>query len=453
TNAVPVDGRHSLPLVYVGLGKAEDYPGKDVAGKLALVSRGEITFAEKVANATKAGAWGVLIFNNRPGLLLAGAGNPGEVSIHGLTIEQQPGLALVDLLQRGPVQVEVSGTAVSPYFYDLLLPEPQRVPPALGYRIDPDNTATIDTAYTSDTATALGTDVRHIARPWPTFSVAFAREVPRPLRRTYLVSANDTRWWHIAWSNAPFDGEFDSSFVRYRGREHLTEQWFGRPSRPGVSALADTQVTRTGDEFTMAVFPFSDAGGHYGWNSAGDEYTTKLYAGNELLHESGAPPIGTFPALSTPATYRLTLDAKRSAPWSLYATETNTSWTFGSRRPPPNRTENPALPQVDYRIPLDERNRAFAGVMYPLALRVGHVPGASGRDIREVQAWMSANDGATWQRIDLIRLGHGTVIALVRHPRLADTTGAISLRVRATDAAGNGVDQTVIRAYGLKSLG
>jgi len=268
-----------------------------------------------------------------------------------------------------------------------------------------------------------------------------------------VVSANDTRWLHVAWANAPFDGEFDSSYVRYQGREQRSEQWFGRPSRPGASALADTQVSRTGDEFSMALFPFSDSGGHFGWHTTGDEYTTTLHAGDQLLYQADTPPIGALPAVPTPATYRLTLNAKRSAPWSLYSTETTTTWTFASRRPPDGRTEHPALPQVDYRVPLDELNRAFAGHAYPLVLRVGQVPGAPARDIREVAAWASFNDGATWSRIDLLRLGHGIVLALVRHPRLADTTGAVSLRVRATDTAGNSVDQTLIRSYGLKAVG
>jgi len=51
---------------YANLGKPEDFEGKDFTGKLALIKRGEITFSEKVANATKAGAIGAVIFNSRP---------------------------------------------------------------------------------------------------------------------------------------------------------------------------------------------------------------------------------------------------------------------------------------------------------------------------------------------------------------------------------------------------
>jgi subtilisin family serine protease len=451
SNALPVDGRHNLPLVYVGLGKPEEYAGRDVRGKIALISRGELTFAEKIANATKAGAWGALIFNNRPGLLLAGAGNPGEVSIRGFTIDQQPGQMLVEMLQRGPVRLQVSGTAISPYAYDLLLPEPQRIPPGLRYTIDRGTTAEIDTRYTADVAGVRGTDVRHISRPWPTFSVGFVRDVPRPLRRTYLVSANDTEWWHIAWSNAPFDGEFAHEYVRYQPRQLLSESWFGRVSRPGVSGLYGDQVTRSGDEFSMAVFPQSDSGGHYGWATTGDVVGTKLFSGTQLLKQTATAPIGTFPALANPARYRLELTSKRLNAWSKYSTDTFTTWVFNSSRPAEGQEERPPLVQVDYELALDDLNLTAAQSASTFRLRPGYIPGATGPGITNTQAWVSFNDGGTWRRVDLTDAGGGSLQGTVQHPRLENTTGAVSLRVRAVDGAGNSVDQTLIRAYGLKN--
>lgn len=56
-------------VVAVGLGKPEDYQGKDVQGKIALIQRGELTFNEKVHNAKAAGAISAFIYNNVDGLL------------------------------------------------------------------------------------------------------------------------------------------------------------------------------------------------------------------------------------------------------------------------------------------------------------------------------------------------------------------------------------------------
>ena len=48
------------------LGKAEDFT-EEAKGKIALISRGEITFQEKVTNANNAGATAVIIYNNVDG--------------------------------------------------------------------------------------------------------------------------------------------------------------------------------------------------------------------------------------------------------------------------------------------------------------------------------------------------------------------------------------------------
>ncbi|HEM3025275.1 TPA: S8 family serine peptidase [Streptococcus suis] len=53
--------------VYAGIGQASDFDGLNLIGKLALIKRGTISFSEKIANATAAGAVGVVIFNSRPG--------------------------------------------------------------------------------------------------------------------------------------------------------------------------------------------------------------------------------------------------------------------------------------------------------------------------------------------------------------------------------------------------
>lgn len=54
-------------FVYVGLGAPEDFEGKDLEGKIALISRGEFAFVDKAENAKNAGAVGAIIFNNIAG--------------------------------------------------------------------------------------------------------------------------------------------------------------------------------------------------------------------------------------------------------------------------------------------------------------------------------------------------------------------------------------------------
>lgn len=55
----------TAPLINCGAGYPEDFPA-EVKGRIALMERGDLTFAEKVQNAVAAGAIGVVIYNSDP---------------------------------------------------------------------------------------------------------------------------------------------------------------------------------------------------------------------------------------------------------------------------------------------------------------------------------------------------------------------------------------------------
>ena len=94
-----------------GVGRAEDFAGLDLAGKVALVRRGEITFTEKAQNAAAAGAAACLIYNNAPGSLLP--------AVEGLTIpcaaiSQEDGAFLLELAgAEGQGTLSIQGGAVT----------------------------------------------------------------------------------------------------------------------------------------------------------------------------------------------------------------------------------------------------------------------------------------------------------------------------------------------------
>ena len=83
----------TLPYVMVpGLGDVEDYTGLDVAGKIAVVQRGVLSFSDKANYAAAAGAVGCIIYNNESGSLLPGLGE--TVSIGTVGISQADGQKL-----------------------------------------------------------------------------------------------------------------------------------------------------------------------------------------------------------------------------------------------------------------------------------------------------------------------------------------------------------------------
>lgn len=89
-------------LVDAGLGKKEDFAKVSVTGKFALIQRGEITFLEKVKNAADAGAQGVVLYNNAPGLVQGALTSDGSVlPVYVAMIEQKTGETIKGAIAGG----------------------------------------------------------------------------------------------------------------------------------------------------------------------------------------------------------------------------------------------------------------------------------------------------------------------------------------------------------------
>lgn len=98
----------TAPLVHVtahgagGAGcAAEDFAGRRVAGRVALVERGDCTFAAKQANAAAAGAAAVLVYNSEPGGLTGTLGDPDPAALPTGGVSREDGLALAAALAEG----------------------------------------------------------------------------------------------------------------------------------------------------------------------------------------------------------------------------------------------------------------------------------------------------------------------------------------------------------------
>lgn len=104
-------------LVDAGLGKPENFAGLDLTGKIALISRGEIAFGDKVKNAMKAKAAGVIIYNNEAGSLKGTLGlDEGKtIGVPAFSIEQSVGLDLVAELKKGSVVTSTLTTIATNY--------------------------------------------------------------------------------------------------------------------------------------------------------------------------------------------------------------------------------------------------------------------------------------------------------------------------------------------------
>ncbi|WP_196140946.1 S8 family serine peptidase [Aliikangiella sp. G2MR2-5] len=75
-----------------GLGEATD---NGASGKICVISRGNITFHDKVKNCEDSGGIGAIIYNNEPGMLYGTLGDTNTTSIPAVGATQEDGAALV----------------------------------------------------------------------------------------------------------------------------------------------------------------------------------------------------------------------------------------------------------------------------------------------------------------------------------------------------------------------
>ena len=102
---------------------------------------------------------------------------------------------------------------------------------------------------------------------------------------------------------------------------------------------------------------------------------------------------------------------------------------------------------------LSSTNSSPRGVKWKFGVRVAMPPGVRSATVSTPRVDISWDAGKTWSRLPVTACQHyapsttgGTAasctVSVTNH-----TTGAASLRVRAADAAGRSVDQTIMTAY------
>ncbi|WP_407659324.1 S8 family serine peptidase [Jiangella rhizosphaerae] len=452
SNSALLDGSFELPMVYAGLGRPSDFAGVDVEGKIALIQRGEITFLEKMHNAAAAGAKLVMIFNNVAGPLPI-AGDPSTVPTMSMTREE--GQALLALLDQGPVTAAVEAIPVSPYLYDLVLVEPDVVPPALDYVVDSSTTTRIDVDYHSHVDDHGIGELRHKWRPWDAFSFGFLRRTVAPQSRVEYVSGGDTLWAQYLYGAStdadPFGFPLQSAPRTYENGSSLSDAWLRQVLAPGLLPVdfgaESAAAYRYGDEVTLRLPEWTDGHGHWGAAvPAVDTPSFRLFADGALV-ASGGRADGTFAVPSSPSTLRVELDVSRpAAPWWLASTSTSTAWTV----PSSSVDEPTALPllTLDYDVDVSLLNVAAKPGAQVVDLTVGHQPGAAGvAPVAGATVAVSFDDGMRWQPARVVPRGDGSFRALV--PRVPSSATHLSLRVEAWDRAGNRIEQEVLRAYAL----
>ena len=105
-------GGITADLADAGIGRPDDVRGRPVAGKVALVGRGTLSFRDKAMNAAAAGAAAVIIYNSRAEAFVGTIGG-ADVKIPVVSISGAEGLQLLDLVRSGTVTVHLNVQTMS----------------------------------------------------------------------------------------------------------------------------------------------------------------------------------------------------------------------------------------------------------------------------------------------------------------------------------------------------
>jgi hypothetical protein len=219
------------------------------------------------------------------------------------------------------------------------------------------------------------------------------------------------------------------------------ETWFGPVVRP--AAAPGLVSTRTGDRLSLRIPSFVDAAGHY---TIGEATSASAVLSRDGQVVSELPDAWQDVITNSgDSAYKLDLSTARVDPdgeWN-WGTSTRTIWDFRSKKV--SETTATALPllQVDYEVPTDLTGRVAARP-HLIRFKVHQQAGVAAPRSTSLQAQVSFDEGKTWRRIVTAGV-HGHYVAVVPAGK-----GTVSLRVVASDNAGNKISQTVIRAYGLK---
>lgn len=435
----------TLEVVEAGAGKAEDYAGLDVKGKIALVHPSD-KGAQDVKAAVAAGAAMMLIAPEQGTqwwTKFTGRGTRLPLPVLVLSPTQRD--QLTARMAAGPVSLRVSGVENSSYTYDVVQVSKDRVPDAVVHEVSRANSTTVNARYHEMGGEAWAKEQRFAWRPWQDYTIVESqRELHTPQHRTETISSGspDTLWrQHVlhffSWDTLnPINGGAVHAIRSYAPGEHVNYDWFGPVVRPAVPAGAVS--SRTADALSLRVAELAGQAGTTYDRTRDSESTMQLFENGELI-ASGAHAWGTHTARMPSADYRLNLSVSRTkdSSWA-FSTRTDTTWRFRSSRPASGESATVPLLQVDYAVPAGLDHQVAVGSVGPLSLKVGSATAVKG--------WASFDDGTSWQALDLVRNDKGEWSAPVTHPAAA---GHVSLKVQASDAAGNSIEQTVIRAYGV----
>ncbi|WP_255950924.1 S8 family serine peptidase [Streptomyces odontomachi] len=455
-------GTSHLGVVYAGKGTEADYAGLDAKGKAVVVTYDRTASvddqpaadAAQAEAAVAAGARLLLVVGDSAGRLSNWFGSTDLVTdtpIEVASLRATAGAVLIKAAEHPGLQLKLTSTPASPYVYDLVDRHDGAIPATgLTYRPEQRDLARFDSRFAGRTD-APGYNGRYDMEDFDRYGAGFDTIQQLGTARTDWVTPGRGKFTWYEQSGIVDVVEERAPLADPEPGSRTADQWLSPVIHPrlGDSVLPNRQ----GDYFTVNVPAWGDGNARHTGYDFGDwletpdqlHQTVALYQGDTLIASTDHQQLNTFdPANPAALPYRLVTRTSQHTVFPT-STQTSTEWGFTSGSAGSGTADLPLI-QLDYGVATDLTGAAARRTT--LTLNASHMPGVTGAGtVDGATLAVSYDDGSHWTGATLHRTADGAWTAQVRAPKSAHH---VSLRATAKDSAGNTVDQTVLRAYGVR---
>ncbi|MGW1914301.1 S8 family serine peptidase [Streptomyces sp. NPDC002076] len=437
-----IEGRTRLPLVDSGDGPLTGVSGKAVLAHLAAGADP----AALAQAAQDAGARALFVTDDTPGRLMAwwGTEDNADRPLQIATVSTADAARL-----RAMRSVDMTGTADSPYVYDLSEGHRDAIPDRdLTYRPADRQLAAVHVKFHAARPTDGGEFRYSLTDTFP-IGLGFQERVHLPAERTDHVSTGPGQLWHESVAIGDGTLEERSGLVRYEGGSHPALNWFRPVWHPWLGTGLGWGQQRAGNQIQLNTPGWGDSGpDHTGfgdvWSTdSGMSQTTAVYLDGTLVDKGNSSAAYVWDAPADEHTYKVVTDtALDSARWPL-GSRGHSEWTFLSAATAEDHWTYLPLINLAYDIETDLAGTVRGGQRIPVGLGASYVAQAAGTGtLGGGRLEVSYDDGGTWTSVPLNGADtswHGTLTV----PRGASS---VSLRASAHDDKGGAVTQEIIGA-------
>ncbi|GAB3942921.1 S8 family serine peptidase [Kribbella albertanoniae] len=444
-------GQKELQVFDGGTGTPAELTG--AKGKLALIRSDQTQLSgDLAANAEQAGAAAVMLYDPSragDGAIFAfwAYTDNGDAKVPTMRISR---VNAQRLLER-PTTVRVTGQAVTPYVYDLVVPWANRLPADTELTVNRDQLATVDETFGTHTGlptaeartgmTPAGADLNSFLLPY----------VVGPTKRTSYVLANQVSWYgQIVVDGSEADPIVLGAPRVYRPGTKTVERWLTpiiNSGLPDADVGPIAQVGRYDGGLSMAISTLSHGPGQFSpwWSTTGDTSIVAHRNGVEIFSDNSVPG-GFVEVPPEAADYEIHLKNSPDPALFRYSTTVESHWKFHSKG---GEQEQMPLVLADLDVPqANAHNQVPTGRPVTITLGLRHQFGSGSAATFAKPKLQISYDNKHWTTLPLT--GSGTnYTAKVIHP-VSAAGKSPSLRLTATDADGNSLTQHITAAYGLK---